>query len=365
MRRQPLMTYAPKPTFRPHWLLLLVNVLAPAGARADVGVRLGPHAGVALGNDDVQPYVGLGFRLTAPTSPLTIQPTFHYVFDEDQTLYHIGGSVLYEPPIAFRLKPYFGVGATFSAFALKEPSMLVTDDEGYRLGMNVLGGARLDLPWVSPFLQVAKGVGEFDAFTVGGGVELSLRERSGTPSAPERMRVALTPYMSNNVVGDVQSGRVGLGMSLAFFPWRHFGFELDGELHGHFFRDEDVADLVPEHVDLNTSAALLSASAAARYCWSGPSYGTWCPYATAGAGIIHAWFEGTSQMAGASSTAQSQTDPALTAGVGLAQLFTPNVGVRVDARYFRALVDESARAGGYFEDYGFVRVSAGVTLGFN
>ena len=59
-----------------------------------------------------------------------------------------------------------------------------------------------------------------------------------------------------------------MGMSLAFFPWRHFGFELDGELHGHFFRDEDVAGLVTEGVDLNTNAALLSASAVARHCWS-------------------------------------------------------------------------------------------------
>ena len=55
-------------------------------------------------------------------------------------------------------------------------------------------------------------------------------------------------------------------------------------------------------------------------------------------------------MPGTTSIAKSQTNPALSGGVGIAQLFTSNVGVRVDARYFRALVDESARAGGYFED---------------
>jgi hypothetical protein len=42
----------------------------------------------------------------------------------------------------------------------------------------------------------------------------------------------------------------------------------------------------------------------------------------------------------------------------------PNVEVRVDARYFRALVDENAPDGGYFEDYGFLRLSAGVSVGF-
>ena len=83
------------------------------------------------------------------------------------------------------------------------------------------------------------------------------------------MRFAVTPYLSNHVVGDVQSGRVGLGMSLAWLPWKYFGFELDGQLHGHFFRDEDVAGLVGEGVDLDTSAALLSASGVFRYCASG------------------------------------------------------------------------------------------------
>lgn len=53
------------------------------------------RGGVAL-SSDADPYVGLGLRLTASTSPLTLQPTFDYVFDEDQTLYHIGGNLLLE-----------------------------------------------------------------------------------------------------------------------------------------------------------------------------------------------------------------------------------------------------------------------------
>jgi hypothetical protein len=306
----------------------------------------------------------LGLRLTAPSSPLTIQPTFDYVFDENQTLYHVGGNVLYELPIAFRLKPYFGVGASYSAFALNRESM-TTDSQGYRLGLNLLAGARLELPWVSPFLQVTKRVGELDAIAVGGGVELTLRERAGAPSAPEPMSFAVTPYLANHVVGDVQAGRVGLGLSLALFPWEYLGFELDGELHGHFFRDEEVADLVTEGVDLDTSAALLSASGVARYCMSRPSCGTWCPHATAGVGAVHAWFNGIAREPGATSFTKTQTDPALTIGMGITQSFTRHVGVRADARYFRVLVDENAPHGGYFEDYGFLRLSAGVAIGFN
>jgi opacity protein-like surface antigen len=351
-------------------LVLLVATLTSGAAQADVGVQVGPHAGVAL-SGNLDPYVGVDVRLTAPSSPLTIQPTFDYVFDEHQTLYHIGGNLLYEVPVAFRLKPYVGVGMNYSTFVLNKPSgpsMInnepTGDDEGHRLGLNLLAGVRLDLPWVSPFLQVTKGVGEFDAVAVGGGLELSVREGSGAPSAPEPMRFAVTPYLANNVVGDVQSGRIGAGVSLAFYPWELFGFELDGQLHGHFFRDRDVASLVPEGVDLDTSAALLSASAVARYCWGSPSYGAWCPYATAGAGVIRAWFDGRPQLPGTTSVTKAQTDPTLAAGVGITHLFTRHVGLRVDARYFRALVDDNAPDGGYFEDYGFLRFSAGVSVGF-
>ena len=261
---------------------------------------------------------------------------------------------------------------SYSTFVLNEPTPPTMtgndegsrDDEGHRLGMNLLAGARLDLPWLSPFLQVTKGIGEFDALAIGAGLELTLRERSGTPSSPAPMRFAATPYLANNIVGDVQSGRIGAGMSLTFHPWEHFGFELDGELHGHFFRDQDVGDLVAEGVDLDTKAALLSASAVARYYWGNATYGAWCPYATAGAGAIHAWFDGRAVQPGAASVAKGQTDPTLTAGAGITHLFTPHVGLRVDARYFRALVDENAPDGGYFEDYGFLRLSAGVSVGF-
>jgi hypothetical protein len=76
----------------------------------------------------------------------------------------------------------------------------------------------LDLPWVSPFLQVTQGIGEFDTFTIGGGLEMSSRERSGTRSSPDPMRFAATPYLANNIVGDVQSRRIGVGLSLAFHP---------------------------------------------------------------------------------------------------------------------------------------------------
>jgi opacity protein-like surface antigen len=340
----------------------LLVVLASGSASADTGIMVGPRGGVAFG-DDVDPYGGVDVRLSVPDSPITINPTIDYISDEDQTLYQVGANVLYHLPVASRVAPYVGIGLDVTSFRFRE-GVPTDDNEGYRVGMHFLGGARLDLPYVSPFVQVAKGIGEYDLLTVGGGLAFRLRDKRGTAPPPVPARFAITPYIANDVAGDVQSGHGGgLGLSLVYRVLDHLGFELDGELHGHFFRDEDVADLVPEGVDLDTKAALLTGSVVVPYCLRSPSFGTWCPYATAGAGIIHAQFDGFPITPGAEPFAASQTNFAFSAGAGLTHVFTRRVALRVDARYFRALVDEGARDGGYFKDYGFLRVSAGVSIG--
>jgi hypothetical protein len=184
-------------------------------------------------------------------------------------------------------------------------------------------------------------------------------------AAPAHAQWIATPYIDNNVAGDVQSGRVGFGLSAGYYLRGRIGLELDAELHGHFFRDEDVADLVAAGVDLNTRAALASGNLVVPYCVHGAAatVGTWCPYATTGLGMIYAWFVGKGAMSGTNSFDRAQTNLALNAGVGVMHALTRWVGFRVDARYFHAFVDESSTSGGYFKDYGYWRVSVGVTFG--
>ena len=179
---------------------------------------------------------------------------------------------------------------------------------------------------------------------------------------PARAQWAATGYVDNNVAGDVQSGRLGLGVSAGYYVRGTIGFELDAELHGHFFRDEDVAALMPAGVDLNTRAVIASGNIVVPYCVRGAA-GIWCPYATAGLGLIHPTFEGIAQQPGTESFVRTQTNLALNGGVGVTHALTRWVGFRVDARYFRALVDESSTGGGYFKDYGYCRVSVGITFG--
>jgi hypothetical protein len=156
----------PKALVRGGTLLAVVVILTGSGtASADVGVRLGPHGGVALG-DAVDPYFGLGLWLSVPSSPLLIQPTFDYVFDEKQTLYRAGVSLLRELPLHRRFKPYFGLGVNLNVFARPEQAPGPTpesssepapgpDDGGSRVGMNLLAGMRLELPLLSPYVHWA------------------------------------------------------------------------------------------------------------------------------------------------------------------------------------------------------------------
>jgi hypothetical protein len=151
-------------------------------------------------------------------------------------------------------------------------------------------------------------------------------------------------------------------VSAGYYLRGQIGFELDAELHGHFFRDEDVASLMPASVDLNTRAALAAGNVVVPYCVRGAA-GTWCPYATAGLGMIYAMFEGIAHAAGTEGFERTQTNLALNAGVGVIHALTRRVGFRVDVRYLHAFVDESSTSGGYFKDYGYWRVSVGVTFG--
>lgn len=152
---------------------LFAITLVPGGARADTGVRIGPHAGVQL-RDSADPSVGAELRLSFPLSPLTIMPAFDYIFDTKRTLYEISVSALYYLPVPIRwMDPYLGVGFNVTSFSFKEHTTTV-DENGNRLGMSLTAGACLAVPAVAPFVQVVKEIGEFDPVSISAGVVVAL-----------------------------------------------------------------------------------------------------------------------------------------------------------------------------------------------
>jgi hypothetical protein len=179
-------------------------------------------------------------------------------------------------------------------------------------------------------------------------------------AAPANAQLVLSPHVNAKVAGDVETERGGAGVSLGYYlpAWRGLGvgFELGAGWYGHFFRDEDVADLVPEGVDLNTDALILMSNLVMPV--SIPRAPIWRPYATVGLGVIHAVFT----VPGGEEYDTDQDNLTLNAGVGVMHQLSQVLGLRTDVRYFHAFVDEQAQKGGYFEDYGFWDVSVGVTL---
>ena len=114
--------------------------------------------------------------------------------------------------------------------------------------------------------------------------------------APAQAQWEVTPYLGINLAGDAEFRRGGPGVSVAFAGER-LGFEFDVERYNHFFKDKDVANLVPNNcgvgpknescVDLNTDAIGFMGNVIAPIRISDAK--NWRPYATAGLGVIYSW----------------------------------------------------------------------------
>lgn len=181
--------------------------------------------------------------------------------------------------------------------------------------------------------------------------------------APAQAQWLVTPYVGINLAGDAEFRRGGPGVSGGYFGDR-LGFEFDVQRYNHFFKDKNV-DLVPNNcapgvplpcIDLNTDAWSFMGNVVAPIRSKGAK---WRTYGTAGLGVIHALIEGPGDQYDV-----EQDNLAFNVGGGVMYSVKGRVGLRSDVRYFRAFVDAEKREGGYFKDYGFLRATFGVTLGF-
>ena len=162
-------------------LVLTRSLLAPlmggVTARADVGVSLGPRGGLQL-RGETDPFVGADLRLRFSLSPLTLNPTFDYYFDENRTLFQVGVNAHYALPVSASLEPYAGVGIGLTFFAEDETRTMIGDNQldshGSRVGLNLIGGVTFPTTWLAPFVQAMVSLGKIDLVTVGGGVLFDL-----------------------------------------------------------------------------------------------------------------------------------------------------------------------------------------------
>lgn len=137
-------------------------------ARADIGLRAGPRIGLER-HDDMDLALGADVRLSFPMSPLTLNPTFDYFFDENRTLFQVSLNALYYLPTPIRvLDPYLGIGAGMATFAYRDDTV-VADGHGSRFALNLIGGVCFDVPIAAPVIQAMVSLGEVDLITVSAG----------------------------------------------------------------------------------------------------------------------------------------------------------------------------------------------------
>jgi len=183
-------------------------------------------------------------------------------------------------------------------------------------------------------------------------------------AAPAYAQWVATPYLGINISGRLEKNKGGPGGSISYFGGV-LGFEFDFQRYQHFFKDDDMLDLVqrscvngPDRsADFDTDAVSFFGNVVAPVHIRGAT--KWRPYATAGLGVIRAWFDSSVDQLDT-----HQNNLGFNVGGGVMYSLSKRIAVRGDLRYFRALVDEDKREGAFFKDYGFWRTTFGVTLGF-
>ena len=184
--------------------------------------------------------------------------------------------------------------------------------------------------------------------------------------APAQAQWDVTPYLGINLAGDAEFRRGGPGLSVAF--GERLRFEFDVERYNHFFKDKDLAHLVSNNcgvgpsdapcTDLNTDAIGFMGNVMAPIRLADAK--NWRPYAVAGLGVIRSWVTDPSNTVADT----HQNNFAFDVGGGVMYSLNNRVALRGDVRYFLAFVDEDSRDGFYFNDYGFLRATFGVTFRF-
>lgn len=154
---------------KPALLALLLAVVAFAPERAEAqAIEIGPRIGYEVDNWEAL-FVGAEARVSVAALPIRLNPYFDYYFLDDagpidQSLIQFGANALYEFGIANQaFTPYAGAGLAISRYSLGDAS-------NSEAGLNLLFGSRFGFGNIRPFAQANITIGDYDFFSVQGGV---------------------------------------------------------------------------------------------------------------------------------------------------------------------------------------------------
>ena len=173
-----------------------------------------------------------------------------------------------------------------------------------------------------------------------------------------------------NVAGDLEFRRGGYGLSLGYLK-NNFLLELEVMRHQHFFKDSDMVRYIKDpNIDMNTDAILYTFNL--TYLIPLKHNSRLHPTISGGAGLYHSWFDATNYL-NPSTNPQTpnleydtldtkQNNIGFHAATGIMyELKNKYLRLRSELRYSYALANNDKTTGGYFEDFGFLRFSVGIS----
>lgn len=173
-------------------------------------------------------------------------------------------------------------------------------------------------------------------------------------AAPARADWLLTPFLGVAFGGQTSGEHFTYGGSASWMGAGIIGFQVDAAAAPDLLSPDGEFDF--DFADSSVTTLMVNLIVGAPLGSPGVR-----PYVSGGVGLIRRSIDSVDQFFDIDDNAFGAN-----VGVGLHTFFTDNVGVRIDARYFRSLQDYDAGDGVDldFTDFDFWRATAGVSFRF-
>ncbi|MFP4227986.1 MAG: hypothetical protein ACLFTE_04065 [Salinivenus sp.] len=150
-------------------------LMLPTNAEAQTEVAVGPRIGIDVG-DVEEVFIGADARITSPSLPVVVNPTFDYYFTPDGfTFWGLSGNALYPFGIDNQqFTPYAGGGLGIYSRSVDAQFGSASSTD---LGLNLLFGIQFPLESVRPFAEAqftpVFADGSYNLFSIKGGLLFS------------------------------------------------------------------------------------------------------------------------------------------------------------------------------------------------
>ena len=153
--------------------VLLFGVLmgfAMQQAQAQTQIDIGPRLGFDIAGDVEEFFIGFDSRFAFPSLPVSLNGSFDYYFDDVFDFWQLSANALYEFGVDNQtFTPYAGAGLGISRVSAGD-GLFDAEASETDLGLNVVGGAIFGVGSLKPFAQAQITFGDFDLFTIAGGI---------------------------------------------------------------------------------------------------------------------------------------------------------------------------------------------------